>query len=470
MGTTFGLPLSDVVDVTVNVSPQLPATPTFNQGLIVGSSPVIPSVIGNGQLRCRLYSSLTAIAADGFGLSTPEYIAAQIYFSQSPAPQYLWIGRQDLTAVQTIGVTATHGGTGWAVGDKFNIVQGGGQLAVGQVTAETGGVVSGVSMVPGELGTGYVVQGGNTTTAISPSVGAGLEVDILTIGETPLQAVQACRLASPQWWAFSVVSPSATDTDNVAIAEWAQAALPQCMLMYTTSTLAVINGTAGNIMATLKTGNYNRAFGIYATTQAGAAPNNIYAAVAAMGVAMGLNTGLANSYFTMKFKTLVGITPEDWTESQKATVEGQNGNIYVNYGNAYNWLEQGVVANGQFFDEILNLDMLGSDYQYSLIDALVSSPSIGQNESGQTQLLNIVDQCNARAANRGFIAAGTWTGATILNLVAGASLPNGYLSQSPAYTTQSASDRQARKSMPIYVAIIEAGAIHSIVIGVYVQK
>jgi hypothetical protein len=185
---------------------------------------------------------------------------------------------------------------------------------------------------------------------------------------------------------------------------------------------------------------------------------------------MSLNTGLANSFFTMKFKVLTGITPEPWTEAQKAVVEGQNGNIYVNYGNAYNWLEQGVVANGQFFDEILNLDMLGSDYQYSIIDALVSSPSIGQDEPGQTQLLSIVDQCNARAANRGFIAAGIWTGATILNLAAGDSLPNGYLSQSAPYTQQSSADRNARKSMPIYVAIIEAGAIHSVAIGVYVQR
>ena len=354
--------------------------------------------------------------------------------------------------------------------DNFYVVQGGASLGVGTVLAETAGVPTSIEVTPDQQGTGYATATALTTTAISPSTGAGLTVNITAIGETALQAVQACRIASPAWWAFSIVSPSAVDADYIAVGGWAQTATPQVMFMYTTGSSDVLNGLTGNVMNVLKAGNYSRAFGVFATNQGGAAPNNIYVAVAAMGVAMGLNTGLANSYFTMKFKTLVGITPEIWTESSKAIVEGQNGNIYVNYGNSYNWLEQGVVADGQFFDEILNLDMLASDYQFSLIDALVSAPSIGQDEPGQAQLLNVVDQCNARAANRGFLAGGIWTGSTLLNLSRGQSLPNGYLSQSPAYSTQSPSDRQARKSMPIYVAIIEAGAVHSIVVGIYVQR
>jgi hypothetical protein len=151
-------------------------------------------------------------------------------------------------------------------------------------------------------------------------------------------------------------------------------------------------------------------------------------------------------------------------------IEGNNGNLYLNYANAYTFLEQGVVASGSFFDEVLNLDMLASDYQYSIVSLLTSRPAITNTDAGQTQLLNAINGANARAAARGFLAPGIWSGATILNLSSGQALVNGYLAQSPARSTQSTADRQARKALPIYVALIEAGAVHSLTIGVYVQQ
>ena len=461
------LALSDIVDVVISVSPQLPATPTFNQGLIIGTSTVIPSVAGAGILRVRQYTSTAAMLTDGFSVNSPEYIAAGIYFGQAQPAQILWVGRQDLTAISTITLGATPG-TGYAVGDTGLITQAGASLGTYIITAVDAGVPTGVAILSGAQGTGYAL-GNNVVTTVLTGAGSGtLTIDITALGESCLQAVVACRIASPNWW--SVVALAAEDADSIAIAAWAQSAVPQSMYMYTTGTVGILSKVAGNVMATLQTASYTRAFGIFATTQNGLYPNNIYAAVAAMGVAMGLNTGLANSYFTLKFKVLTGITPEPWTEANKAVVEGYGGNCYVNYGNAYNWLEQGTVASGQFFDEILNFDMLASDYQYSVIDVLVANPSVGQDEAGQTLLLATVDGANSRAASRGFIAPGIWTGAQILNLVSGTALPNGYLSQSAAYSTQSPANRQARQAMPIYVAIIEAGAVHSVMIGVYVQR
>jgi hypothetical protein len=474
MGSVATLPLSNVVDVSVMISPIAPATPTFNQGLIVGTSPVIPSVIGSAP-RIRQYTTLAQVAADGFGVNTPEYIAAQIYFSQNangPAPLYLWIGRQDLTALATLTLGAVPG-TGYAVGDTGLVVQGGATLGQYTVVAETAGVPTSVVIVPGSQGTGYAIANNLSTTVLTGSGNGALEVDITAVGETPLQAVQACRVASSQW--YLVVALAAVDADHIAIGEWAQAITPQLVYFYTTGTAASANGTAGNVFTTLKNQSISRAFGIYSTVQGGLAPNNIYAAVAAMGVAMGLNTGLAGSYFTMKFKELVGIVAENTslgviTSSQISTVENNGGNLYLSYGNSYTWLEQGVVANGQFFDEILNLDMLASDMQFSCVDLLTENGVITQTTYGQTQLINVCNGACSRSAARGFLAGGIWDGVQILNLAPGQSVPNGYLSQSPAANTQSAADRQARKALPIYVAIIEAGAIHSLIIGVYVQQ
>jgi hypothetical protein len=167
---------------------------------------------------------------------------------------------------------------------------------------------------------------------------------------------------------------------------------------------------------------------------------------------------------------LVGIATEPLTETSIGTIEGNNGNLYLSYGNAYSILEQGVVADGQFFDEIINLDMLASEIAFNIMNLLVGAPKIPQTDSGQTQLIAAVtDACEASYA-RGFIGSGVWKGVQILNLTSGKTLPKGYSVQSPPYSQQTPSNRQARQSMPIYVAIIESGAVHFVTIGVYVQR
>lgn len=68
----------------------------FNQALAIGDSNVI-----SGLERVRNYSSLAEVAAD-FGLSAPEFLAAEIYFEQSPTPTNFACGRWIRTATAAI--------------------------------------------------------------------------------------------------------------------------------------------------------------------------------------------------------------------------------------------------------------------------------------------------------------------------------------------------------------------------------
>ena len=124
------LPLSDILNVTVVVSPAASPGPAFNQGLVVGSSAVIPSVGANN--RVQQFTSLTAMSTAGFAPTAAEYLAAELYFGQSPAPSYLWIGRQDLTALES--VTIGSGGTNYEPGDILTVVQSGGSFGQVKVT------------------------------------------------------------------------------------------------------------------------------------------------------------------------------------------------------------------------------------------------------------------------------------------------------------------------------------------------
>jgi hypothetical protein len=424
---------------------------------------------------------------DGFTINSPEYICAQIYFSQSPAPAQIAIGRQDATAISALTIMSGDAGTGYAVGDRFSITQGGASFGIGQVTTiGTNGAVTGVSIY--QQGTSYTVANGLTTIALTGS-GTGLEVDVTALGESALQAFQACRSANAIWYAGMVTT--AVDADHIAISAWV---LSQAGTTYfgNNSEAAVANAVAGNVFSTLFGANSKRTWMQWATTQSGLYPNQIYFTAAVIGQAMASNTQLSNSAFTEKFSggvPLVGVYveptgPGGLSTTQISNIEGTsttagpNGNLYLNYGSSFNAIEQGtMMAPGVFFDQILNLDILGSNIQFNIMNLLTTLPKVPQTDGGQQLLIQAVEAALAQSASTGFIASGIWEGQTISlggnnSLTPGTSLPNGYLVLSPSYSVWGKANPALlalRQAPPIYVALIEAGAVHFVTVEVLVQ-
>lgn len=82
---TVGLPLSDIVNVQVTLDPTAAATRNFGALLIIGDSGKIPDA--NGAV---LFSDLASVG-DTFAVTDPEYLAATLFFAQSPQPSTLYI-------------------------------------------------------------------------------------------------------------------------------------------------------------------------------------------------------------------------------------------------------------------------------------------------------------------------------------------------------------------------------------------
>lgn len=100
---TIALPISRLINVSVNLSPALAQQANFNSCMILGTSAIIDVTS-----RMRAYSSLGAIAAD-FGSDAEETLAATAWFGQAPQPTSLIIGRWAKTATpgQLIGGPVT---------------------------------------------------------------------------------------------------------------------------------------------------------------------------------------------------------------------------------------------------------------------------------------------------------------------------------------------------------------------------
>lgn len=99
--------MDDIVNIKVEVSQMSAPAKNFNIGLIIGSATKAPTLLK----RVTTYAGLTELAEAGFGVDSPEYQAAALYFAQSPAPDVLGIGLkgEDETIIQTLAACRASG-------------------------------------------------------------------------------------------------------------------------------------------------------------------------------------------------------------------------------------------------------------------------------------------------------------------------------------------------------------------------
>jgi hypothetical protein len=294
----------------------------------------------------------------------------------------------------------------------------------------------------------------------SPSQPRQLAIGRQASGETPLEAIQACRVADTEW--YIAYSTEATNEDHLEIAEYIEALSHYSMYFINTGEAGIISNLEGNLFATLKGLNYRRTMGMYSSTD--------HAVASILGYAMGQTRDANNSAYTLKFKRMPGVTAEPLTTQQVNNVLSNRGNVYINRGHFYDWFEDSKTFNGGWFDETIFLDKLANEIQLNVADLLYQHPKIPQTEPGMARIKTVVAQACDRMVNIGFIAPGQWNGGPILTLKTGDYLPNGYLVLSEAIDDQPQADRDARKAPPIYVAIKLAGAIQSVFIRVNVNR
>lgn len=393
------LPLEDIANIIVNLSPRSAVRKGFNLGLIVGTSDVITP-----EQRIKVYAAATALSdmtEDGFTEGMPEYKAVSLYCQQKPHPSRVAVGRWDKTE------------------------------------------------------------------------------------ETASAAVMDCRSKNTDWYAVTVCG--ALPTDILVISEYIETASPSSVYKFTSDDLS--DGDM-NIFNVLKGLSRRRTLGVYSKEsiensvplQGDSLTPDIAAAV--MGYAMGANTRTSSSAFTLMHKTLSGVLPDNRVGSQPLDA-GQvdylkkiNANYYVARGadGDYSMFENGVMCDGVYFDEILNLDMLVNDMQLAILDLMKSRPKIAQTESGVTEIKLAIKPSLEKMRLIGFIAPGKWMGAPIwltpeyLALDTNDMLPDGYLILSEPIDGQSQADRDARKAPPIYTPIKLAGAIHTVLVQIDVNR
>ena len=491
------LPVSRVVAVSVSLTPAGAQAQSLSNLLVLGNAAIIDPVE-----RYRTYSQLTDVAND-FGTAGNEYLAASLWFAQRPQPTALIIGRwinapasgglrgAPLTAAQKVIAQfnaistgafsySKDGGASVQTTPAINLT---GAANLNAVAALVQGSMVGVTVsynaIIGRFEFTSATTGAASAVGFLTAPATGVDISALLgglvtslgsyvfvgqIAETAAAAVANFdNLIGQRWYGLNI--PAAVNADHLAVAALIEGMNNKHVYGVTTQDANVMMASAtSDIAFQLQALGYSRTLTQFSSS-------NALAVVSAMGRMLTTDFRGNSTAITLKFKQEVGVIAEQLSTSQANAVEGKNANIFVAYDNLTNIIENGVMANGTFFDIITGTDWAATDIQRSVYNLLYTSTTkIPQTDAGMQLLTTAVEATCAQGVVNGLFAPGIWNSGGFGLLKQGDFMPKGYYVYSPPVNLQNQADRAARMASPIQVAVKLAGAIHSVSVAITVNQ
>lgn len=490
--SAISVDISDFVSVDVNISPLAIPYENFGLPLVIGDSGVIDTL-----QRVRLYSNITGVGQD-FGSTAPEYLAAEVFFSQQPQPASLMIGSWARTALAglLVGATLTPTPTQQLLANFTAVTTGSLHIDVdGGTAADITGVdlsgalnlngvaalvqtaidthFAGVSCSWDAVNQRFVIESATTgaLSSVSFATTAATGVDISALmglqalnggylvpgiaAEPPLAALTACANVSTQWYGASfAASVMPADADHEACAAYILASSRTRLYGLTIQNTACLQSAITNDLASaLQAANNKRVFWMYSSS-------NPYAHMTMFGRAFTVDFSAPDSTITLAYKQAPGIAGENLTESQFAALLAKSGNVVINVNNGATFIWQGKMANGYSFDEVHNVDWQTNRIQDDLFNLLYQTTTkVPQTDPGNHQLATQIESSLAAGVNNGMSAPGVWNASGFGMLQTGTMLSKGFYVYAPSIASQSQADREARKSVTFQIAQKLAGAV-----------
>ncbi|HEP6427736.1 DUF3383 domain-containing protein [Burkholderia cenocepacia] len=488
-----GLPVSRLINVSINLAALAAQGADVNTQLIIGASSFIDT-----NERLRSYGSIAEVAADA-GVNSPEYAAAAFAFNQVPQPQRVCIGRWAKTA--TAG--SLRGGvlsaaqqdiTLWdaVTAGAFSITIDGAAKSVSGLDFSAQTNLNGVASVINAKLTGATIAwtgsqfivtsnttGTNSKVGYATAPGSGTDISAMlgltsslagvpADGIAPEQPVDAAALFldrfANQFLGLDFADASITDAQHIAVANLIEAD-QRHIYGITTQNPQVLDSTVSTDIASKLQALKLK----YTIVQYSSATP--YAVSSLLGRLLTVNFNGNNTTITLMFKQEPSVAAERLTSTQANTLQAKNCNVFVNYSNDTSIIQYGVTPSGLFADSVYNAIWFRNRIETDVYNLLYQSPTkIPQTDGGNAQIAATISASCEAAVNNGYLAPGVWNSAGFGALNQGDTLAQGYYVYAPPIATQSQADREARKSVTFQVAAKEAGAIHSVDILVNVNR
>lgn len=402
-----------------------------------------PLIMGpNGSFSgVRTYVSLAGVAAD-FLTSQEEYLAAAALFAQSPKPKQIKIKKTSTVVAQVTTLTPT------VVNNAVYTVtiDGVTYSYTADATATAAEIVTGLTaLVDADSNCPADASGTTTLVLTAKSAGVGFTVEasvnlaiVLTTANVGIASDILNAVQEDNDW-YCLITTSITDATIFEAAKTIEGLKKIYIVRQADSDIRTAVTT--DIASKLKNKNYFRTALFYSNVV------NDYADAAFAGALLTYDPGSE----TWVFKTLAGVTVDDWTDSEENYLKNKNVNYYVRVAGVAITLV-GKTCGGEYIDVIRFADWLQARMQERVYSRLVNTAKIPYTDGGVA-----IIETDVRAQLEEGIRVG------------GLSPDPAYEVTVPKVADVSQVDRAARLLPGVSFVANLAGAIHAVEISGVVQ-
>ena len=394
----MGSAIDQIIDVQISLQAQSVPQPGFGVPLILGSS-------NRFSERIRFYAQASEMLDDGFQVSDPEYIHAVEATEQALVPSQFAIGKRVAAVAQVSTVVISQVVNSFAYTVTINDVVStytsdntatGSEIQAGLIAAINTSAIPGITASAGS-GTDVLITGDAYGTVFTQSVSAHLSISTTTPPVNVASDIAAIQDVDDTWYGLITTSKVKEEILNAA----AYIETQKKIYVAASSDSAVKSSSSTTDVGYILKGKaYNRTALMWSGT-ASDGPDAAW---------VGGQLPQVPGASTWMFKSLVGITPDKFTSSERNTLIGQpqvptpgkNVNIYEVVGGVP-ITREGIMASGRFIDITIGVDWFEATAQVNIYTQLVNNPKIPYTDLGGAVIENAIRQTIEQGITNGLI-------------------------------------------------------------------
>lgn len=371
--------LDTIVDLEITRESSSPTRTGFGTPLLVGHHTVwIDRLV-------KEYSTPDDMLDDGFSASHYLYKAMVVAKSQKPSPKTVKIGRRvtPLTQIVTLTPTITTEGHVYSAeidGAEVTYTVPASATVQSIVEAMNPTFDALASVVATEDNTKITLTGAAAGTPFSVKVTSdGWTVAETTADTTTDDELAAIQAADDEWYGLTVCDSHSKAT-NLLVAAFIEAR-KKLAAVQTSDSACLDDGVTTDIMSALQTAAYERTGAWFHRSIGGTE----WLAVGILAKQLTYTPG-SN---TLAFKTVNGVSVDDLSDDEQATIVAKGGNHYTNTGGV-NISYPGQVAMGEYYDVIHLIDWTDAEIKRNILFALSNADKIPYTDAGADVFRNVI--------------------------------------------------------------------------------
>lgn len=486
----MSIEITEFVDVSISVSPTGVGGGNFgilgflhldNAAAVAGKEITVAE-------RARSYTSLASVLSD-WSASSEVAAAATAFYGQTPTPT-------DFTVIMSYSSAQS----GALLGGGSSTLEALNAITTGTLTADLDGVTDDISLtgldfsaaasfddvateitsaLTAAVNAATCTHNGYQFVITSDATGASSAVGFATgtaaadlgltqakakstagiVAETPVESLGVALAAGVAWVALDVnkslrdnliADESSTVNSASELAIFSEAA--KRIFLSTTNDLTTLNSDTGHTAAELKAGTFRYTLSTFSKNV------DLYPGSAAFGRAASTNFSAVGTTITLNLKQMAGITAEDLTPNEFASLRANYCSAVVQIGNTANAFTDSRMASGSWLDSTHGLMWLENRAEVDMFNLLYTSTTkipytqTGINTAKATLERSLDAAVRNGLAGPGFLPDGTY-------------LPEGYVVNAVSLADTPAGDKSNRLYAGLSFKMVGAGALHEVVIS-----